>query len=138
MTFLLDTNVVSELRRRSPNPQVVAWFANHRQDDLYLSALTIGELRQGVEGLRRRDAGAAQELDRWLTGLLSAYLDHVVPVTSAVADRWGRLNVPDRLPVIDGLLAATALVHGWTFVTRNGADVARTGVRTLDPFEVSA
>ena len=116
----------------------MAWFANHRQDDLYLSALTIGELRQGVEGLRRRDAGAAQELDRWLTGLLSAYLDHVVPVTSAVADRWGRLNVPDRLPVIDGLLAATALVHGWTFVTRNDADVARTGVRTLNPFEVSA
>jgi predicted nucleic acid-binding protein len=138
MTFLLDTNVVSELRRGLPNPQVVAWFDKHRQDDLYLSVLTIGELRQGVEGLRRREAEAAEDLDQWLTGLLAAYLDHVVPVTSAIADTWGRLNVPDRLPVIDGLLAATALVHGWTFVTRNGADVARTGVRTLNPFEVSA
>lgn len=138
MSFLLDTNVVSEVRRRSPNPQVVAWFAAQRQEDLYLSALTVGELRQGVEGLRRRDARSAQELDRWLTGLLSAYADHVVPVSAAVADNWGRLNVPDRLPVIDGLLAATALVHGWTFVTRNGADVARTGVRTLNPFEDSA
>jgi predicted nucleic acid-binding protein len=135
MTFLLDTNVVSELRRRLPNPQVVAWFDKHRQDDLYLSVLTIGELRQGVEGLRRREAEAAEDLDQWLTGLLAAYLDHVVPVTSAIADTWGRLNVPDRLPVIDGLLAATALVHGWTFVTRNGVDVARTGVRTVNPFE---
>jgi predicted nucleic acid-binding protein len=137
VSFLLDTNVVSEVRRRSPNPRVVAWFAAQRQEDLYLSVLTVGELRHGVEGLRRRDAKAAHELDKWLTGLLSAYADHVVPVSAAVADNWGRLNPPDRLPVIDGLLAATALVYGWTFVTRNGADVERTGVRTLNPFDVS-
>lgn len=137
MTYLLDTNVVSELRRRRPDPSVLAWFDQVLGPDLHLSVLTIGELRQGIESLRRRDALAAEALDQWRAGLVSAFADRIVPVDAAVADRWGRLGVPDRVPVVDGLLAATALVHGWTLVTRNVADVRRTGVPTVNPFSDS-
>lgn len=135
--YLLDTNVVSELRRRRPDDAVLTWFDQVPTRDLYLSVLTIGELRQGIEGLRRRDAPAAESLDQWQAGLVSGYADRIVPIDTAVTDQWGRLNVPDRLPVVDGLLAATALVHGWTLVTRNVADVRRTGVVTLNPFTPS-
>ncbi len=133
-SYLLDTNVVSELRRRRPDEAVLAWFDRATASELYLSVLTIGELRQGIESLRRRDPRGAEALGSWHTGLLSAYADRIVPVDAAVADRWGRLNVPDRVPVVDGMLAATALVHGWTLVTRNISDVRRTGVQTLNPF----
>ena len=138
MSFLLDTNVVSELRRRSPNERVVAWFEQVRADDLYLSALTIGEIRQGIEQLRLKDPTAACRLDEWQAGLVSAYRDRIVAVDAAIAELWGRLNVPDRVPTIDGLLAATVLVHDWTLVTRNVDDVVRTGARTLNPFEYVA
>ncbi len=134
MKYLLDTNVVSELRRRRPDQAVLDWFDQTPSSELYLSVLTIGELRQGIEGLRLRDAPAAAALDAWHVGLVSAYADRIVPIDTAVADRWGRLNVPDRVAAVDGLLAATALVHGWTLVTRNVTDVARTGVLLLDPF----
>ncbi len=133
-SYLLDTNVVSELRRRRPDEAVLGWFDRATASELYLSVLTIGELRQGIESLRRRDPRGAEALESWHTGLLSAYADRIVPVDAAVADRWGRLNVPDRVPVVDGMLAATALVHGWTLVTRNISDVRRTGVQTLNPF----
>jgi len=134
MGFLLDTNVVSELRRRRPDAAVLSWFDQTPAREMYLSVLTIGELRQGIEGLRLRDAVAAEALDAWQAGLVSAYGDRIVPVDAAVADRWGRLNVPDRVPAVDGMLAATALVHGWTLVTRNTSDVQRTGVPTINPF----
>lgn len=134
MGYLLDTNVVSELRRRRPDGAVLTWFDRTPADDMYLSVLTVGELRQGIEGLRLRDPRAAEALDVWQAGLVGAYGDRIVPVDAAVADRWGRLNVPDRVPAVDGMLAATALVHGWTLVTRNVTDVARTGVTTLNPF----
>jgi predicted nucleic acid-binding protein len=134
MSYLLDTNIVSELRRRTPDPNVQAWFDSVRAEDLYLSVLTIGEIRQGVERLRLREPVAAEQLDGWLAGLVSAYRDRIVPVDAAIADRWGRLNAPDRIPAVDGLLAATALAKEWTFVTRNVADVERTGVTTVNPF----
>jgi toxin FitB len=110
------------------------WFGQRREEDLQLSVLTVGELRQGIENLRTTDANRARALDTWLVGLVSSYGDRLVPVTAEIADRWGFLNVPRRLPIVDGLLAATALVHDWTLVTRNTKDLDRTGVRTVNPF----
>lgn len=94
----------------------------------------VGEIRQGVERLRRRDPNQAKVFDRWLAALRRDYGDRVLPITAAVAEEWGRLNAPDPLPVVDGLLAATAKVHDLTLVTRNTAQVERTGVRLLNPF----
>lgn len=134
MSFLLDTNVVSEIRKKAPDPGVAAWFATVPADQLFLSVLVVGEIRQGIERLARRDPAQAEIFERWLSRLTSEYHDRVVPVTADIAEAWGRLNVPDPIPVVDGLMAATALVRGWTLVTRNAADVVSTGVRLLDPF----
>jgi predicted nucleic acid-binding protein len=95
--------------------------------------LVLGELRQGVEGLRRRAPPAAAKLDRWLHELVERHAGRTLAVDAAVTDRWGRLNVPDLVPTVDGLLAATALVHSMTLVTRSTRDIRRTGVRRLDP-----
>lgn len=135
MSLLLDTNVVSELRRRRPDPAVSSWFDLTRSTELHVSVLVIGELRGGIERLARRDKEQAASHEKWLAELIDLFEDRIVPVTAEVAETWGRLNVPDPVPVVDGLLAATALVHDWTFVTRNVADVRRTGVRLLNPFE---
>lgn len=134
MSYLLDTNVVSEARKPNGNPRVRAWLASVKGMDLYLSVLVEGEIRQGIERLRRRDPAQASAFDTWLTQLRHDYADRILPITSAVAEEWGRMNVPDRVPVIDGLLAATAKVHGLTLVTRNTDDVARIGVPLLNPF----
>jgi predicted nucleic acid-binding protein len=130
----MDTNVVSELRKLHPHPKVLDWHRAHAHDEVFLSALVVGELRQGVERLRGRDRGRANALETWLGGLVGAYGDRILPVTTEVAQQWGRLNATVRPPVIDGLLAATALVHQLTLVTRNVADVARTGVAVVNPF----
>jgi predicted nucleic acid-binding protein len=137
VTFLLDTNVISETRKQRPDPGVISWLRSMSTDQLFLSVLVIGEIRQGIERLARRDAKQAAALERWLAELVGVYGDRIVPVTTEVAEAWGRLNVPDPAPVVDGLLAATALVHGWTLVTRNTADVAATSVRLLNPFATS-
>lgn len=136
MSFLLDTNVVSEIRKKTPDPGVATWFASVPADQLFLSVLVVGEIRQGIERLARRDQAQAEVFERWLARLVDVYHDRIVPITTEVAEVWGRLNVPDPVPVVDGLMAATALVHGWTLVTRNADDVASTGVRLLDPFAV--
>ncbi|BFV59585.1 type II toxin-antitoxin system VapC family toxin [Kitasatospora sp. CMC57] len=136
MTYLLDTDVVSEARRPRPNASVLAWLSDAPLGELYLSVLVGGELRQGIARLRwRGDDRQAALLDGWLTGLERIYGDRILPVTREVADTWGQLNVPDLLPPIDGLLAVTAKVHGLTLVTRNVKDVARTGVPVLNPFD---
>jgi toxin FitB len=134
VSFLLDTNVVSEIRKREPNPGIATWFESVPASDLFLSVLVVGEIRQGIERLARRDSVRAKVFEHWLAQLIAVYGDRIVPVTAEVAEVWGRLNVPDPVPVVDGLLAATALVHGWTLVTRNVGDVASTGVSLLDPF----
>lgn len=134
MSFLLDTNVVSEIRKKVPDPGVAAWFASVPADHLFLSVLVVGEIRQGIERLAARDPAQAEVFEYWLGQLTDGYGDRLVPVTVRIAETWGRLNVPDPLPVVDGLLAATALVHDWTLVTRNVGDVRSTGVRLLDPF----
>jgi len=137
VTYLLDTNIVSELRKRDPNPRVVAWYGTVTSAQLFLSVLTLGEIRMGIERLRRRDNARADLLEQWLHGLGVAYRDHLINVDTDIAEEWGRLNVPDQLPIIDGLLAATAKVRGWTLVTRNVADLTRSGVSRLNPFESS-
>lgn len=138
MSYLLDTNVISEARKPDGNPHVRAWLATVRGDELFLSVLVLGEIRHGVERLRRRDPTQAGVYEAWLATLRRDYADRIVPVSADVAEEWGRLNVPDPLPVMDGLLAATARVLGLTLVSRNTADLARTGVRLLNPFEPPA
>jgi predicted nucleic acid-binding protein len=116
------------------DPRLREWWADNRESQLWLSVLVLGELRRGVELLRRRDDTAAQALDSWLFGLVEEFGDRLLAVDERVAEMWGRLGVPDAVPVVDGLLAATALVHDLTLVTRNVADVEGTGVRVLNPF----
>lgn len=138
MNYLVDTDVLSELRRRDKrraHPRVLAWIESVPDESLHLSVLTLGEIRRGVERLRRRDPVQAEVLDRWLGTVQRDYRDRIVPVTGEVAEEWARLNAHDPLPVVDGLLAATARVHRLTLVTRNTADVTRTGVLLLNPFE---
>ena len=134
MTFLLDTNVVSEIRKQAPDAGVAGWFASVPADGLFISVLVVGEIRQGIERLARRDPAQAEIFEQWFSRLVHGYGDRIVPITVRVAETWGRLNVPDPVPVVDGLMAATALIHDWTLVTRNVDDVASTGVRFLDPF----
>lgn len=135
MSYLLDTNVISELRKgERADTNVRAWFGELDDEEIYLSVLTIGEIRRGVESVRRRDPDSAAALDSWLARLGEAHRDRILPVDRAIAEEWGRMNVPDPLPVVDGLLAATAKVAGLTFATRNVADVEGSGVELMDPF----
>lgn len=133
--FLLDTNIVSEFRKaKRTDAGVRRWMAIHVDDELWLSVLVIGELRRGVELIRRRDNFAATALESWLDRLIDQYDDRILPVTTRIAVRWARITVPDPVPIIDGLLAATALEHELTLVTRNVSDVAATGVTSFNPF----
>ncbi|HYH53609.1 MAG TPA: type II toxin-antitoxin system VapC family toxin [Solirubrobacterales bacterium] len=135
MSYLLDTNVISELRKgHRADVNVRAWFSELEDEEIYLSVLTIGEIRRGVENVRRRDPDSAAALDSWLARLGEVHRDRILPVDRTIAEEWGRLNVPDPLPVVDGLLAATAKVAGLTFATRNVADVEDSGVKLVDPF----
>lgn len=134
MSYLLDTNVVSEFRKKAPDVGAAGWLDSVRSSQLYLSVLVVGEISQGVERLATRDPKQAAAIDDWRQRLVQGYSDRIVPVSLEVAETWGRLNAAAPLPLVDGLMAATALVHDWTFVTRNAADVARTGVRLLNPF----
>jgi predicted nucleic acid-binding protein len=136
VSFLLDTNVLSEARRPRGDANVKAWLASVPAGNLYLSVLVVGEIRGGIERLRRRDPVQADAYEGWLATLRRDYADRLLPVTAEVADEWGRVNVSDPVPVVDGLMAATAKVKGLTLVTRNTADVERSGVRILNPFEV--
>lgn len=136
MSYLVDTNVISELRKgRRAHPSVSSWFAGLAEEEVYLSVLTLGEIRRGIESIRRRDSAAAAALESWLGRISDAHRDRVLPLDRAIAEEWGRMNAPDPLPVVDGLLAATAKVTGLTLATRNTDDVARSGVKLLNPFD---
>ena len=135
--FLLDTNVISELVRPKPEPKVQAWVAATDEDLLYLSVLTLGEIRKGISWLK--DASRRAALEAWLdSDLALRFAGRILPIGQAVADRWGRLTAQtaskSQLPVIDGLLAATALHHNLTLVARNTKDIAGTGVPVFNPW----
>ena len=130
----MDTNVLSEARRPRGDEGVKRWISSTPTAELYLSVLVVGEIRRGVERLKRRDPDQAEIYEAWLGTVLHDYADRVLPVDAEAADEWGRMSVPDPIPIVDGLMAATAKVRGMTFVTRNTADVERTGVRVLNPF----
>jgi predicted nucleic acid-binding protein len=135
MKYLLDTNVLSEVRRPRGDERVKRWISSAPSADLYLSVLVVGEIRRGIERLKQRDPAGAEVYEAWLGTVLSDYADRILPVNAEIADEWGRMSVPDPVPVVDGLMAATAKVRGMTFVTRNTAEVERTGVRVLNPFD---
>ena len=135
MSFLIDTNVISELHKgERANASVLQWFNEVTDDEIHLSVLAIGELRRGIEAVRKRDPLQAAALDRWVGRLVANHAERIVPIDGPVADRWGRLAAIRAASVVDTLMAATALEHGLVLVTRNVRDVAWTGVSYLDPF----
>jgi predicted nucleic acid-binding protein len=137
--YLLDTNVLSELRKRERcHSNVRRWFASVEDDAIFLSVLVVGEIRRGIELIRRRDEAAARALDRWLKGLERGFEERILPVTFEISDRWGRIGLEQPLPPIDGLLAATALHHDLTLVTRNVTHARRSGADVLNPFAESS
>ena len=136
MSYLLDTNVISELRKRDRmHTNVSAWFTIVDESEIFLSVLVIGELRKGIENIRRRDPDSAIHLDQWLRMLVEIHQERILPIDREIAEEWGRLSVPDPISTVDGLLAATAKKNQLILVTRNTADVARTGCAVLNPFE---
>jgi len=136
--YLIDTNIISEVGKgRRCDPRVAEWYRQVRDDDLFLSVLVIGEIRQGIERLKLRSARRAHTLEQWLEELLRSFGERVLPVDEKVAQNWGRLNARDTFPVVDSLLAATAQAHGLIFVTRNLKDIQRSGVRCVNPFEAA-
>ena len=135
MSYLIDTNVISELRKGDRcDPAVAEWWAKVGEDELWISALVLGEIRRGIELSRRRDPQKAKALEAWLEEVVAGFAHRVLQVDEHVADEWGRMNAIRPLPVIDALLAATAKANSLTFVTRNGSDVQGVGVDILDPF----
>ncbi|MCP4677922.1 MAG: type II toxin-antitoxin system VapC family toxin [Deltaproteobacteria bacterium] len=133
--FLIDTNIISELRKgKRANKGVIEWFTSNESEAMYLSVLVIGELRRGIELIRQRDVSSAQHLEAWLLRLREDFSDRLMDVTEEIAELWGQLGLKQPLPPIDGLLAATAMYHGFTLVTRNVADVENSPVQLLNPF----
>lgn len=136
MSYLIDTNIISEVRKGDRcDSRVAAWFASIADEDLFLSTLVLGEIRKGVELARPRDADKAAALERWLRAVEIAFDGRVLAIDDAVSDQWGRMSAIRPVPTIDGLLAATALVNGLTLATRNDRDVAGLGAAVLNPFK---
>jgi hypothetical protein len=135
VTYLLDTNVLSETRKRQPAAGVADWIAATPPGRLHVSVLTLGEIEQGIAKIGGRgDRHQAAALERWLRDVQAGFEDRVLPVTLPVATAWGRQQYAKPLPVIDALIAATARVHGLTVVTRNVKDFELAGVPILNPF----
>jgi predicted nucleic acid-binding protein len=135
VSYLIDTNIISEVRKGARcDPRVSAWYGAVDEDELFLSTLVLGEIRKGVELARPKDPAKAAVLEQWLSQVEGAFGDRVLGIDNAVADHWGRMNAIRPIPVIDGLLAATAVANGLTLVTRNDRDIAGLGAMVLNPF----
>ena len=136
MSYLLDTNVISETVRRTPDKAVIAWFNQVPGEALYVSVLTLGEIRKGIDGIK--DKQRREKLRVWLEHELPEWFEgRVLTIDMLVADRWGRLlaSAGRPLPTIDSLLAATALHHELRLVTRNSKDFEFPGLEVIDPWE---
>lgn len=135
MNYLIDTNIISEVRKGDRcDSAVSAWYASIADENLFLSTLVLGEIRKGIELARPRDSGKAVALERWLQQVEAAFGSRVLGIDNAISDQWGRISAIRPIPVIDGLLAATAITNGLTLVTRNDRDVAGVGALVLNPF----
>ena len=136
--YLVDTNVISEARKKSKaNTGVRAFFKQAIKDEtrIFISVVTVGELRRGVESIRYRgDVRQANQLEKWLEDLMAEYQDHILDINKDIAQLWGRLRAPHPENALDKQIAATALIYELTVVTRNHKDFVKTGVRVLNPF----
>jgi predicted nucleic acid-binding protein len=135
VSYLIDTNIISEICKGDRcDANVSAWYASITDDDLFLSTLVLGEIRKDVELARQLDSAKAAALETWLREVEAAFGGRVLGIDNAVSDRWGRISAIRPIPVIDGLLAATALTNGLTLVTRNDRDTGGLGARVLNSF----
>lgn len=135
MNYLIDTNVISEVRKGARcNPHVAGWYETIDDASIYLSVLVLGEIRRGIERSRANDPTRARALESWLVAIAKSFTDRILPVDQTVADEWGRMSAKRPVSTVDALLAATAKVHQMTLVTRNISDVADLGAEILDPF----
>jgi hypothetical protein len=133
--FLLDTNVLSELRKEtSCDHGVRRWMGEAPSEDLFVSVLVLGEIRQGIERIRLRDQAQARALEKWLLLVSTQFADRLLPVDEKVADQWGRLGLRQPVPTLDALLAATAMVHDLVVVSRDEGGFRNTGARVINPF----
>jgi predicted nucleic acid-binding protein len=135
VNYLIDTNVISEVRKGGKcDPNVAAWWESVDDADIYLSVLVLGEIRKGVERARPNDPAQAQALEKWLTTVAESFAERILPVDQAVADEWGRMSAKRPVSTVDALLAASAKVHGMTLATRNVSDVADLSADFVNPF----
>jgi hypothetical protein len=138
MSYLLDTNIVSEINRRTPNSGVLQWFDDTEETDLFISVITMGEIRRGIEQIRRRnqmdDERRAARLEQALNALRNDYRGRFIPISEEIAEEWGRMCAVYPNHPVDNLLSATARVHDMTLVTRNIRDVEIHNISSLNPF----
>lgn len=135
MAYLLDTNVLSELRKASRcDARVRAWAKRVSPPQMWISVLSVGEIRKGIESLRRKDPPQCALIERWLSMVEVEFESHILPISESVADEWGRMQARQPLAIVDSLIAATAQVHKLTVVTRNTKDFKAAGVPVLNPF----
>ncbi len=134
--YLIDTNVLSEIRKGSQRaqPEVYQWWLSAKDQELFLSVMTLGEIRKGIDRLGARDIAQTLALERWLDEVKQTFRERLIDVTIAVAERWGGLQAVRSLPEVDALLAASVLEYDLTLVTRNEADFEGLGIRVLNPF----
>lgn len=136
--YLLDTNILSELRKENRcDAGVRQWFEEVAAEDLFISVLVLGEIRQGIERIRQRDQAQAQALEKWLGWVSTEFAERMLPVDEKIADQWGRLGLRQPVPVLDSFLAATAITHGLALVSRDENGFRNTGVRVVNPFSKS-